>query len=192
MLYHLSKVELGRLGQLVPRFTKLLTMGERMAWVRFLQLVYSLSWSLRLKRKKRNTFKGIPSILKNFHQVEPFHLTFHPKKQQIFSVQMVSALGVTHFWIFKQSFSDCESITDYSGMQEYMLQCCHTDNKGNSDAVFSTVYSGEDTSHLVNDLEPHVSYTFRVCGRFGNEGKWSSWSIPRNCITTLHPHGLCC
>ena len=39
MLYHLSKVELGRLGQLVPRFTKLLTMGERMARVRFLQLV---------------------------------------------------------------------------------------------------------------------------------------------------------
>lgn len=89
-----------------------------------------------------------------------------------------------------QTFSDSESITDYSsGVQEYMLQCCRTDNKGNSDSVFSTVYCGEESSNLVTDLEPHVSYTFRVCGRFGNEGKWGSWSIPRNGITTLDQHG---
>lgn len=72
-----------------------------------------------------------------------------------------------------------------------MLQYCRTDNKGNSDSVFSTVYCGEESAHLVTDLEPHVSYTFRVCGRFGNEGKWGSWSIPRNGITTLDQHGEC-
>ena len=32
-------VELGRLGRLVPKFTKLSTVGERMARVRFLQMV---------------------------------------------------------------------------------------------------------------------------------------------------------
>ena len=32
-------VELGRLGRLVPRFTKLSTVGEIMAQVRFLQIV---------------------------------------------------------------------------------------------------------------------------------------------------------
>ena len=32
-------VELGRLGRLVPRFTKSSTVGERMARVRFLQMV---------------------------------------------------------------------------------------------------------------------------------------------------------
>ena len=37
---------------------------------------------LQLKQKKRNTFEGIPSIPENFHRVEPFHLTFHLKKQQ--------------------------------------------------------------------------------------------------------------
>ncbi|KAJ7375636.1 Cytokine receptor-like factor 3 [Desmophyllum pertusum] len=63
---------------------------------------------------------------------------------------------------YDETYSDSESITDYSGVQEYMLQYCH--------------------------LEPHVSYTFRVCGRFGNEGKWGSWSIPRNGITTLDQH----
>ena len=50
-------VELSRLGRLVPRFTKSSTVGERMARVRFLQMV-----QFRLKRKKRNTFEGIPSI----------------------------------------------------------------------------------------------------------------------------------
>lgn len=89
---------------------------------------------------------------------------------------------------YDETFSDSESITDYSGVQEYMLQCCRTDNKGNCDSVFSTVYCGEESSHLVTDLEPLVSYTFRVCGRFGNEGKWGSWSIPRNGITTLDQH----
>ncbi|KAJ7362052.1 Cytokine receptor-like factor 3 [Desmophyllum pertusum] len=89
---------------------------------------------------------------------------------------------------YDETYSDSESITDYSGVQEYMLQYCRTDNKGNCDSVFSTVYCGEESSHLVADLEPHVSYTFRVCGRFGNEGKWGSWSIPRNGITTLDQH----
>ena len=73
-----------------------------------------------------------------------------------------------------------------------MLQYCRTNNKGNSDSVFSTVYCGEESSHLVTDLEPHVSYTFRVCGRFGSEAKWGSWSIPRNGITTLDQHGNDC
>ena len=42
MLYHLSKndpIELSSLGRLVPRFTKSSTVGERMARVRFLQMV---------------------------------------------------------------------------------------------------------------------------------------------------------
>ncbi|XP_068761920.1 cytokine receptor-like factor 3 [Montipora capricornis] len=89
---------------------------------------------------------------------------------------------------YDETYSDSESITDYSMIQEYMLQCCRTDNKGNDDSVFSTVYSGEESSHLVTDLEPHVSYTFRVCGRYGSEAKWGSWSIPRNGITTLDQH----
>ncbi|EDO36959.1 predicted protein [Nematostella vectensis] len=89
-----------------------------------------------------------------------------------------------------ETFSDNESFTDYSGIQEYMLQYCRTLDRGNNEAaaVFSTVYSGEEMSHIVTDLEPHVSYTFRVCGRFGKDGKWSSWSIPRKGITTLEPH----
>ncbi|KXJ28571.1 cytokine receptor-like factor 3 [Exaiptasia diaphana] len=87
------------------------------------------------------------------------------------------------------TFSDSESVTEYSGVQEYILQCCCTDNKGNHDgAVFNTVYNGEGMSHVVTDLEPHVSYTFRVCGRFGRDGRWSSWSIPRSGMTTLDPH----
>ena len=64
-----------------------------MARVRFLQLVYSLSRSFWLKRKERNIFEGIPSILKRFHRVELFHLTFHPK-EMFFLVQMVSALNL--------------------------------------------------------------------------------------------------
>ena len=73
-------IELGRLGRLVPG------LQSRRPWVRewhewdFCKW-YSLSWSFQLKRKKRNTFEGIPSILEKFHRVdEPFHLTFHPKK----------------------------------------------------------------------------------------------------------------
>jgi len=89
---------------------------------------------------------------------------------------------------YDETYSDSESITDYSIVQEYMLQCCRTDNKGNDDSVFSTVYCGEESSHLVTDLEPHVSYAFRVCGRYGSEGKWGSWSIPRSGITTLEQH----
>ena len=50
-----NPVELSRLGRLVPRFTKSSTVSERMAQVRFCKW-YSLSWSFRLKRKKRNTF----------------------------------------------------------------------------------------------------------------------------------------
>lgn len=89
---------------------------------------------------------------------------------------------------YDETYSDNESITDYSLVQEYMLQCCRTDNRGNDDSVFSTVYCGEESSHLVTDLEPHVSYTFRVCGRYGSEAKWGSWSIPRNGVTTLDQH----
>lgn len=102
--------------------------------------------------------------------------------------ELVEHPGAIMVQWFDETYSDSESITDYGGVQEYMLQCCRTDNKGNSDSVFSTVYCGEESSHLVSDLEPHVSYTFRVCGRFGNEGKWGSWSIPRNGITTLDQH----
>ena len=34
-----------------------------------------------------------------------------------------------------------------------------------------------------------MSYTFRVCGRYGTEGKWGPWSIPRSGITALDQHG---
>lgn len=89
-----------------------------------------------------------------------------------------------------QTFSDSESVTECSGIQEYILQSCCTDNKSDHDsAVFNTVYTGDGMSHVVTDLEPHVSYTFRVCGHFGRDGRWSSWSIPRSGMTTLDPHG---
>ena len=100
-----------------------------------------------------------------------------------------NVLNIVFTLILFQTYSDNESITDYSLVQEYMLQCCRTDNRGNDDSVFSTVYCGEESSHLVTDLEPHVSYTFRVCGRYGSEAKWGSWSIPRNGVTTLDQHG---
>ena len=86
-----NPVELGGLGRLVPRFTKSLTVGERMARVRFLQMVVVQLipvMSFETKRKS-NSFEGIPSILENFRLVELFHLTFHPPKN-VFSVQMVS------------------------------------------------------------------------------------------------------
>lgn len=102
--------------------------------------------------------------------------------------ELVEQPGAILVQWYDETCSDSESITDYSGVQEYMLQYCRTNNKGNSDSVFSTVYCGEESSHLVTDLEPHVSYTFRVCGRFGSEAKWGSWSIPRNGITTLDQH----
>ena len=73
-----NPVELGRLGRLVPGFTKSSTVGGRMAWVRFLQMVQLIP-VISVETKKRNTFEGIPSIPENFHRVEPFHLTFHPK-----------------------------------------------------------------------------------------------------------------
>ena len=80
-------VELGRLGRLVPRFTKSSTVGEIMERVRFLQMVQLIS----VEKKKRNTFKGISSIPEIFYWVELFHLAFHPENPHVFSVQMVSA-----------------------------------------------------------------------------------------------------
>lgn len=51
--------------------------------------------------------------------------------------------------------------------------------------MFSIVYCGEELSYLVIDFELYVLYIFRVCGRFGNEGKWGLWSIFRNGIIIL-------
>ena len=76
-------VELSRLGRLVPRFTKSSAVGERMAWVRFLQMVQLIP-VISVETKKRNTFEGIPFIPEHFHWVEPFHLTFHPEKTNSF------------------------------------------------------------------------------------------------------------
>ena len=45
-------VELGRLGRLVPRFTKSSTVGERMARVRFLQMVQLIP-IISVETKKR-------------------------------------------------------------------------------------------------------------------------------------------
>ena len=59
-------VELGRLGRLVPRFTKSSTVGERMVRVRFLQMIQLIP-VISVETKKRNTFEGIPSIPENFH-----------------------------------------------------------------------------------------------------------------------------
>ena len=73
-------VELGRLGRLVPGFTKLLTMGERMAQVRFLQMVQLIPVILVEMKKE----EGIPSIPENFHRVEPFNLTFHLENKTVF------------------------------------------------------------------------------------------------------------
>ena len=47
-------VELGRLGRLVPRFTKSSTVGERMARVRFLQMVQLIP-IISVETKKRGT-----------------------------------------------------------------------------------------------------------------------------------------
>ena len=60
----INPVELGRLGRVVPRFTKSREWHEWdfCKW-------YRVSWSFQLKQKKRNTFEGIPSISENFHQV---------------------------------------------------------------------------------------------------------------------------
>jgi hypothetical protein len=44
-------------------------------------------------------------------------------------------------------------------------------------------------SYLVTDIEPHVTYTFRVCGRSGNKEKWGPWSACKNGVTSLEPHG---
>ena len=45
-------------------------------------------------------------------------------------------------------------------------------------------------SYLVTDIEPHVTYTFRVCGRSGNKDvKWGPWSAYKNGVTSLEPHG---
>ena len=78
-----NPVELGRLGRLVPRFTKSSTVGEKMAQVRFCKW-YSLSWSFRLKRKKRNTFEGIPSILEfSLGLTIPFDISSPPKKEKM-------------------------------------------------------------------------------------------------------------
>lgn len=86
-------------------------------------------------------------------------------------------------------YLDSEFIIDYGGVQEYMLQCCRIDNKGNSDLVFSIVYCGEEFFYLVLDFEFYVFYIFRVCGRFGNEGKWGFWSILRNGIIIFDQYG---
>ena len=77
--YKNDPVELGRLERLVPGLqSRRPCVREWHEWD-FCKW-YSLSRSFRLKRKKRNTFEGIPSIPENFHRVEPFHLTFHPDK----------------------------------------------------------------------------------------------------------------
>ena len=83
-------VELGRLERLVPRFTKSSTVGEIMARVRFLQMVQLIPVI---------SVGSIPSIPENFHRVEPFHLTFHPKKKKkVFRRQMVSAPFLALVW----------------------------------------------------------------------------------------------
>ena len=86
---------------------------------------------------------------------------------------------------------ESESFTEGScSAQEYMLQYCQVDNKGNHDDVFNTIYQGEEMSYLVTDIEPRVSYTFRVCGRSGNKEKWGPWSLCKNGVTSLEPHGM--
>ena len=49
-------VELGRLGRLVPRFTKSSTVGERMARVRFLQMVQLIP-VISVEMKKEEYFQ---------------------------------------------------------------------------------------------------------------------------------------
>ena len=57
-------VELGRLGRLVPRFTKSSTVGERMAPVRFLQMVQLIPViSVETKKEEYLLFRKIFSGL---------------------------------------------------------------------------------------------------------------------------------
>ena len=58
-------VKLGRLGRLVPRFTKLSTVSERMARVRFLQMV-QLIRVISVETKKE---EYLPFIPVNLHRV---------------------------------------------------------------------------------------------------------------------------
>ena len=96
----------------------------------------------------------------------------------------------SYMFIHFQTLVESESFTESSvGTQEYMLQYCEADNKVSSDDVFSTIYQGEQMSYLVTDIEPHVTYTFRVCGRSGNKEKWGAWSACKNGVTSLEPHG---
>ena len=50
----INPVDLGRLGRLVPRFTKLSTVGERMAQVGFLQMVQLIPVILVEKKKEEH------------------------------------------------------------------------------------------------------------------------------------------
>ena len=111
--------------------------------------------------------------------------------QMLGSLQIVELVeqagGILVQW--DETLVESESFTESSvGTQEYMLQYCQADNKVSSDDVFSTIYQGEQMSYLVTDIEPHITYTFRVCGRSGNKEKWGPWSCCKNGVTSLEPH----
>ena len=67
-------IELCRLGRLVSS-----TVGERMAQVRFVQMVQLIP-VISVETKKEEYLRKYSFYSGNFHRVEPFHLTFHPKK----------------------------------------------------------------------------------------------------------------
>ena len=89
-------VGLGRLGRLVPRFSKSSTVGERMARVRFLQMVQLLP-VISVETKKGEYLRRHSFYSGTFYLVEPFHLTFHREKNG-FLVQVVSAPDVPSPW----------------------------------------------------------------------------------------------
>ena len=92
MLYHLSKndpIELSSLGRLVPRFTKSSTVGERMARVRFLQMVQLIP-VISVETKNQEYLRRHSFYSGNFSPgwTVPFDI---PSEKNGFSLQMVSA-----------------------------------------------------------------------------------------------------
>ena len=84
-----NPVELGRLGRLVPRFTKSSTVGERMARVRFLQMVQLIPVIL-VETKKEEYLQRHFFYSGNFFP--GWTVPFDISSETGFSVQMVSAL----------------------------------------------------------------------------------------------------
>ena len=92
----------------------------------------------------------------------------------------------------EEELSDCASVaTDNSTYTEtFILQCC-VGSADEADAVFNTIYEGEDMQFLMTFAEPNQVYTFRVCQYHSGGtgvGVCGPWSLPKKAFTTMPPH----